>query len=291
LIVHGFDIGGLESLGFESEYFDRALTALAPIAQDAQINLIPISTNIRHLDDSVTLWMYEFHGAALAAVAHVLCRRIKRVCIAGTMDVPFLEPWGSHPALDPNYSTVDLQVAHDGLTLSRLDKVKLIAEWEIALSNIRVCTRNPKQGLNCGSCEKCLRTMLELVACGKLAQTAAFPASDVTADQVLSTAIEVDFPTAWYQELIAPLTVQGRLDLVDAIQKKLTEYQRHVRWAQEKDWKGYIKRFDRRFLRSALYQSYKTARRTVSSAQGKSYCLLLGGISLCTSAGLVESVA
>jgi hypothetical protein len=261
-------------LGDEATLFDRALSALQPIAQDAQINLIPVSTNIRHLDDDVTFWMYEFHGAALAAVAHALSRRINRVSVAGTMHIPCLEPWGSHPALDSNYSTADLQIRHDGLTLSRLDKVRLIAGWNTALHNLRVCTMNPARGLNCGHCEKCLRTMLELMACGKLDQTAAFPAQDVTADQVLKITMGAEFPAAWYQELIAPLTERGRLDLARAIQIKLAEHRRHMMWIQEKDWKGSVKRFDRRFLSGALYKSYRTIRRLPRSLALRSYLCL-----------------
>ncbi|CAG0954742.1 hypothetical protein ANRL3_00482 [Anaerolineae bacterium] len=265
LIVHGFDIGGREAVGDEADFFDRTLATLTPIAQDARVHLIPVATNIRHLDDDVTFWMYEFHGAALAAVAHALCRRISRVCIAGTMHVPFLEPWGSHPALDSNYSSVDLQVEHDGLAMSRLEKVQLIADWDVALRDLRVCTMNPARGLNCGRCEKCLRTMLELLACGKLARTSAFPAQDVTADQILNIHIDVEFPAPWYQELVAPLTDRGRADLAHAIQEKLNEFEHHKVWQQEKDWKGLIKRFDRRFLRGVLYQSYRATRQVVRS--------------------------
>jgi len=270
LFVQGFDIGGSEWLGDEATYFDRALAALTPIAQDAGVNLIPVSTNLRHLDDDVTFWMYEFHGAALAAVAHALCRRINRVCIASTMHVPYLEPWGSHPALDPNYSTVDMRVEHDGVALSRLDKVRLIAGWTVALHNVRVCTMNPAHGLNCGHCEKCLRTMLELLAAGRLNDTSAFPDHDITAQQIRDISVEGDLPTAWYQELVEPLTKQGRADLAHAIQRKLDEFRRYSLWKQEKDWKGYIKRFDRKLLRSALYQSYRTARRFGRSITARS---------------------
>jgi hypothetical protein len=260
LIVHGFDIGGRENLSDEAAFFERALAALTPIGQDAGVKLIPVYTNLRHLDDDVTFWMYEFHGAALAAVAHALCRRIDRVCIAGTMHVPWLEPWGSHPALDPNYSTVDLRIEHDGVALSRLDKVRIIADWRVALQNLRVCTMNPAHGLNCGHCEKCLRTMLELLAVGRLNDASTFPAHDVAAEQILDISVEGDLPVPWYQELIEPLSRQGRPDLAQAIQCKLDEFRRYKRWKQEKDWKGRIKRFDRRFLHSALYQTYRTTR-------------------------------
>ena len=54
----------------------------------------------------------------------------------------------------------------DGLELSRLEKVRLISEWDAAVNNIRVCWEGDVPGENCGICEKCVRTQLELVAVG-----------------------------------------------------------------------------------------------------------------------------
>jgi hypothetical protein len=261
LIVHGFDIGGREVAGQESAYFDRAIEALTAIAQDAQVELIPVSTNIRHLDDDVKFWMYEFHGAALAAVAHALSRRLSRIYIASSMCVWDLEPWGSHPALDSNYSSGDLSIQHDGLLLSRLDKVRLIADWDIAVRHLRVCTMNPMNELNCGQCEKCLRTLLELVAVGPLPPDILFPIHEVSREQILTMPLEEGFPASWYQELLEPLATHGRPDLAEAVQAKLSEYNQHLRWQQEKDWKGIVKRFDRKFLHQGMYRSYKIARR------------------------------
>jgi hypothetical protein len=111
--------------------------------------------------------------------------------------------------------------------------------------------------------------MLELLAVGRLHSAASFPARDVAPAEVLSIPVDVGFPEAWYQELIEPLAAGGRSDLVEAIQTKLQEFQRQQRWMQEKDWKGYVKRFDRKFLRSALYQSYRTTRQLARSAINK----------------------
>lgn len=87
-----------------------------------------------------------------------------------------------------------------------------------------------------------------------------------------------------------PLTERGRSDLARAIQVKLNEFERHKLWQQEKDWKGFIKRFDRQFLRGALYQSYRATRRAVrartslpqvlmGTAAGLGTCVqMLGGL-------------
>jgi hypothetical protein len=267
LIVHGFDIGGLEMQGEEEESFQRAIASLQPIASDGQVELIPIQTNIRHLDDDVYFWMYKLHGAALAAVAHAFSRRLGRVYIGSTVNIPYIDPWGSHPLLDPNYSSSNLQTRHDSIRLSRLDKVRVIADWEVALCNLRVCTMNPPDQLNCGKCEKCIRTMTELLALGKLAQAASFPVHDVSPELLNTIEITTDHQEAWYLEMIEPLAARGRPDLVEAIKRKSSEFRRHLAWDQEKDWKGTVKRFDRKYLGSSMYKSYKSLRALSNTAR------------------------
>jgi len=262
LVVYGFDFGGCEGADQQAEPFERALISLLNIARDAEVNLIRVCTNIRHLDDNVDFWMKEFHGAALASVAHAVSNRLTRVNIASTAKIPRTLPWGSHPLLDPNYSSTDLRIAHDGLRYSRLEKAELVAGWDTALKNIRVCNENPPDALNCGRCEKCVRTMLEFLAAGGLSRASAFPVNDVSREllEEVLTVEELRYCVSEYSELIEPLAEQGRSDLSRVIQDRFVQLDKYLAWEQEQDWKGAIKRFDRRFLRSALYRSYKTAR-------------------------------
>jgi hypothetical protein len=263
LIVHGFDIGGREVLGDEEQTFQRTIASLQPIATDAQVALIPVHTNIRHLDDDVYFWMYKLHGAALSAVAHALSKRLGRVYIGSTVNIPYIDPWGSHPLLDSNYSSSNLQIRHDSIRLSRLDKVRLIAEWNAALQNLRVCTMNPPDQLNCCKCEKCIRTMTELLALGKLAQAQSFSVHDVSSDLLNTIEITTEHQEAWYLETIKLLEAQGRHDLVKVIQHKSTEFRKRLAWEKEQDWKGSVKRFDRKHLSGTLYRSYNGLRTLV----------------------------
>ena len=57
-----------------------------------------------------------------------------------------------------------------GMEKSRMDKVRGIADWPVAQAHLNVCF---KEGQNCGVCEKCRRTQLELYALGKLDQFSA----------------------------------------------------------------------------------------------------------------------
>jgi hypothetical protein len=133
-------------------------------------------------------------------------------------------PYGTHPLLDPSYSSRDMRIRHENVTMSRLDKTALIAEWDVALQHMRVCNRTYNyrpETFNCGQCEKCVRTMLELVALGKLGETNAFPVHDVSPELVLASAgahdhhLEMD-----YLVLLDPLARIGRHDLVKAIRQK-----------------------------------------------------------------------
>ena len=263
LFVHGFDMGGRAGGDSEIESYRRGLAVLKPVAEDAGVTLIPVHTNVRHLDDDVNRWMYEFHGAALASVAHALSKRLARVYIASSNDIAALEPWGSHPVLDPNFSSAELQLQHTGIVFSRLDKVRLIADWDCALENLRVCTENPPGRLNCEECEKCVRTMLELLAVGKLARAPAFHADNVP-PELLEASLQIDSLRSVmpeYAELMPALEALGRIDLVKVIQDKFAELRKQQAWEEERDWKGSIKRLDRRYFGATLSHLYKTIRR------------------------------
>ena len=171
---------GLIVFGLEVEQPDAfavAEKAVADVAADSGVTLLPISTNVRLLDEDWVSGGDEFQGAALAAVGHAFAGRLTVLSIAATYDAANMGPWGSHPVLDPNFSTHTLRVHHDGVALSRLEKVRSLLDWPVALQRLRVCNRSEfyKPGmLNCGKCEKCVRTMLELLAVGALEKSGHF---------------------------------------------------------------------------------------------------------------------
>jgi hypothetical protein len=260
IIVHGFDIGGLKGADREVEVFDRAVGSLSAMAEDAGITLIPVFTNVRHLYDDVAFWMHEFHGAALSSVAHAFANRLSHMYIASCYAIADQRPWGTHPVLDHNYSSVDLQIRHDSLRLTRLEKARIVAGWDAALQNLRVCWMHPADNLNCGQCDKCIWTMLELLVAGKLAHTSVFPVKDVSPELLEGITIRTDFQASFYQELVEPLIALGRNDLAEIIKTKSADFERYLAWEEERDWKGAVKRFDRRFLGASMFKSYKFIR-------------------------------
>jgi len=221
LLVHGFDIGGVVERGMKYHVFERAKQAMAQIAADTRVALIPVYTNIRHLCDDRDLWLTRFFGAVLAAVAHAFDARVSLAYIGSSYDLPNLAPCGSHPLLDPEYSSHDLKIRHRDLEVSRIDKIRSIADWEIGLNNMRVCLANVEDRLNCGRCEKCVRTMLGLEAVGVLEKMKAFEEQQVAPELLDSFSITIRHRAHFYRELLAPLGQRGRHDLVEAIESKL----------------------------------------------------------------------
>jgi pyruvyl transferase EpsO len=113
-----------------------------------------------------------YHGAAMAAVAYALAPNHGKVYIASSNSYVDLHTWGSHPLLDPLWSTEAVQIVHDGGE-TRMNKLRALVQYPEAVARLRVCWRNPGS-FNCGHCEKCVRTMLALRALG-VERCAAFP--------------------------------------------------------------------------------------------------------------------
>jgi hypothetical protein len=74
---------------------------------------------------------------------------------------------GSHPLLEPSWSSALQSYDLDGGEAGRLDKICSILQWRPdALRRLRVCFEAKGLEPNCGVCEKCLRTLLAMRLCG-----------------------------------------------------------------------------------------------------------------------------
>src|SRR5205085_6312252 len=85
--------------------------------------------------------------------------------VASTFPMYRLHPWGSHPMLDPLWSTERTTIVHDADAVSRAEKFAFLAERPRALANLKVCFEADSE-YNCGVCEKCMLTMVGLRAAG-----------------------------------------------------------------------------------------------------------------------------
>lgn len=117
-------------------------------------------------------WGMVQHGLAMLSLVAPLSYRLglRRLYIASSYSVHMeSQPWGSLPTLDERISWGGVEVVHDGWELRRQDKVDLIVEMTARRgiqTPLRVCYSEFKDGLNCSTCEKCLRTSLGIILSG-----------------------------------------------------------------------------------------------------------------------------
>lgn len=255
ITVLGFDIGGKQSESGSADArtaYDALLRHAERISDAAGAENIALETNLRHLDDRSGFWGEEFVGAALGAVANALSGGLNRVYVSsGGETIPekgMRSAMGTHPLVDICFSNAWMQVHHYAIQEeSRLRRVALVVEDDVLLHGIRVCYSSPPDKLNCGRCEKCVRTMLQLEALGKLATCRAFE-SELRPEHLDAVAITIDSVETMFVELLAVFEERGRTDYSAAIQRLLSRYKAHKAWRDQTDWKGSIKRFDQRYL-------------------------------------------
>jgi hypothetical protein len=234
----------------------RTFRALRALARDADFEVLWAATNVRGLEHDTWFLAHEAHSSVLAAVAHTFAARLTAVHLASSFDLAHARPWGSHPLLDPNYSSCSIELYHDGLVETRLERLRRISSWQAALDNLVVCFEGPVPdgALNCGKCEKCVRTMVMLTSLGRLERAGAFPCREVTEETVEEITIGYHpsfFEMAW-SPLVAPLRSCGRSDLVGVIERKIEEARRFELWRREDGWKGRLRRIDRRVFGGRL---------------------------------------
>jgi hypothetical protein len=168
IFVRGFDIPP-----DDEERWSRAAASVEAAASEMGLGVVHVQTNYRAALRPFADWLLG-HGVGMAAVAALLAPVFDRIYIPSSLTYAQLVPLGTHPLLDPLWSTEALELVHDGCEANRVKKVALIADSDTALRYLRVCPRGPEGAYNCGRCEKCVRTMINLEIAGKLAQCPSF---------------------------------------------------------------------------------------------------------------------
>lgn len=170
ILVSGFDIDRRNV-----QLWNRTLENIRSVAGADEVELIVVSSNIQALVEPILLWDYA-HGGCLAAVGLFLRGEFHQIYIPSTHSVAEQIPWGSNLALDRHWSTEGTTFIHDGTEATRIQKViSQIARSPLALEHLRVCFANEPDSYNCGRCDKCLRTMINLYIAGVLEKSGTFP--------------------------------------------------------------------------------------------------------------------
>jgi hypothetical protein len=196
--------------------------AIQRVAEALGKSLIVVEVNLRDFSDEYTDWADHYVGSALASVGLLLSPQLRKIYVPATFSYEHLHPEGSHPLLDPLWSTELLTFEHDGCEANRIEKIARIAQSDIALESLRVCNRFYAH--NCGYCEKCLRTMLGLHAVGALERCNVFD-EKLDADALYSMKIMHDSVVPYEEENLRVLQKSGsNQGLAEALRFSINSY-------------------------------------------------------------------
>jgi hypothetical protein len=181
IVIRGFDIALDKSYDW---LWEKTSKNAKKVAKKLGIETIEVTTNIKEHTELMEDWRKQpikrhwvpsLFGSLLSAVGLTLQNTISIVYIPSGLTYKDLMPHGSHPLLDPLWSTESLEVIHDGCEANRFEKInREIIKNRMALNNLRVCINprflgdyidtppweNRDKEFNCGDCEKCLRTLV-----------------------------------------------------------------------------------------------------------------------------------
>lgn len=167
----GFDI-----YTFRPRLWDSVSRQIGAAAKELSLPLLLAETNIREVAHCEAIRLKagkvpaDYYrvgpngpiGPFLAGLGRCMEPFCSRFLINAAVPYEWLAPYGTHPLLDPMWSTSAQRIGHSGCDEDRIGKLKYINRTAPGvLPYMRVCHHWTAGSPNCGECEKCLRTMIE----------------------------------------------------------------------------------------------------------------------------------
>ncbi|MDH4453489.1 MAG: hypothetical protein QE570_09970 [Verrucomicrobiota bacterium] len=236
LFIDGFDV---DLHQVEHRLLARANAQEA--AGEMGLPLVIIETDARLFLDRYVGWKIS-GGTVVGAVAQLFVSVIDQAILAAS------HLWQeNHQNSDAymfasQFNLADLDFCLDGLNLCRAGKIADLGDCAPFFRHLRVCWEMPLDRLNCGSCEKCLRTIVSMNAVGLISKCESLP-SFVDWQKVASVEIRLTSVLRMWDE-IRRITVEPKAramldDLVfkfEANQWSLRLWELGKEMAQEKGW-------------------------------------------------------
>jgi len=175
LMINGFDADSdVENAG----HFSRIQKSIEPMLEDLGLHLVVCRTNYMSFSDPNIL--KQSFGAMVTAPALVLGRLFSCFFVPASYRFDEFCRDGSHLMIDHLLSTESMETVHDSSHLIRPEKTATISNWSATHATLRVCfnatgyREDTKSIVNCGRCEKCIRTMKTLEMSGSLEKYTTF---------------------------------------------------------------------------------------------------------------------
>jgi hypothetical protein len=199
LLVSELFASEARSPALAAEFDGRVRRAAGAIAAASGIPLTVLRTNARELEPSFDFFARESHSSILACAAHLLGPRLCSARIAAATTIRTLVPSGTHPVLDPLWSSSRVEILHDHFGLTRSEKTAEIVASPERLENLMVCQAGPVPDgfLNCGECEKCLRTLLSMAEADGLPRATSFRRRDLSPGRIFRGGLDPEVALQW----------------------------------------------------------------------------------------------
>jgi hypothetical protein len=155
LTIHGFD-HALRA----TDSFEAALAKSEPLLADLNYNRAVLRTNAAAVAQDYHSWGLRLMGSA-ALLSSLFKEGVFAASFTMEQDMA-VYPWGDNHVTDRFFRSDDFALT-PLYEISRLEKAANVAANPVALNALAFCNnlRNKsrwKLGLNCGACEKCIRT-------------------------------------------------------------------------------------------------------------------------------------
>ena len=161
--------------------------------------------------------------------------------------------WGSSPEIDNHVGCAGIGTCHEGFGVTRQEKLNYIVEnirnEQLPTPALTVCSRPYVRTLNCGVCEKCLRTMTGVLVAGGRLDDFGF---SLSAERVIEE-VEARFRAGRY--LMDEQLAHSWIAIQDSVRKSLdaeepsgmpTHVRDYLRWISDLDVRTYCARYQRR---------------------------------------------
>ena len=214
IYVEGFDIP-LE----HRAALDAQRAAPGRIADETGKTPVTFATNLRETGVRRP-WGPEMHGPALGGVGLIAGSRWARTLLSAWNCHEDTDPWGSTGLTDPRLSTSATSTRHYGAGHDRFEKLDFLRRFPLVFDELHVCWEARSQ-LNCGTCEKCLRTLIALDVLGVREQAVTFPRAPLDLGRLAAVWKHQPVHLRIYAQLLKHAERAGRGDVVDAIARQL----------------------------------------------------------------------
>lgn len=209
IFVRGFDI-----VVHDRERNAEVLAMVQKAADAVGKPLMVIDTDLRDFSDSRANWTWFVYGGLIATSMLLERTHHTVLCAASLADQHLPEVAARLRGTPFGNERVSMRIEGRGTT--RVEKSETVAASGLARDNLRVCWQNIPGTMNCGTCQKCLRTQIALAASGSLEAIDTLP-HEVDMGAVAAHPVGSRSDRAFLAEIRDVAVVNGKEALVAAL--------------------------------------------------------------------------